>query len=69
MFPNEMNIDLNVLCPSMMHSVTCHVYCQDVVAEGDHHTMDGTVEIAVELSKPYALSRVICHHVVLCSHA
>jgi hypothetical protein len=40
MFSDKMNVNLNVLCLSMVHQVASHVHYRDILAEGHHRTVD-----------------------------
>jgi hypothetical protein len=40
MFSEKMNVNLNVLCLSMVHRVASHVHYRNILAEGHHRTVD-----------------------------
>jgi hypothetical protein len=40
MFSDKMNVNLNVLCLSMVHQVASHVHYRDILAEGHPRTVD-----------------------------
>jgi hypothetical protein len=67
-FANQMNVNLNVLCPLMVHWVGRHVHGRDVVAEGHRHAVDGAVQLAEELLEPNAFGRSIGHCMVFGLH-
>ena len=50
LFPNKMNIQLNMFGPLMMHRVSGEVDRRDVVAVDHRGTVDGTRELLKQLA-------------------
>jgi hypothetical protein len=54
LFPNKVDVELDVLSPTMMHRVRRHVDGGDVVAEDNRGLGDGNLEFTEELPEPSA---------------
>ena len=52
LFPNKMNIQLNMLGPSMMHRVSGEVDRRDIVAVDHRGMVNRARELLKQLSKP-----------------
>jgi hypothetical protein len=63
-FPDEVNVQLDVLGALVMNWIRRHVDGGDVVAEYYRDLRDGTVELAEELSEPDAFGRGVRHSAV-----
>ena len=65
LFPNKMNIQLNMLGPSMMHRVSEEVDCRDVVAVDHRGTVNRARELLKQLAKPRTLGDGVGHRTIL----
>ena len=65
LFPNKMNIQLDMLGPSMMHRVSGEVDRRDVVVVDHHGTVNRTRELLKQLAKPRTLGDGVGHRTIL----
>ena len=65
LFPNKMNILLNVLGPSMMHRVSGEVDRRDVIAVDHCGTVNRARELLKQLAKPRTLGDDIGDRTIL----
>ena len=65
LFPNKMNIQLNILGPTMMYWVSGEVDRRDVVAVDDHGTVNRARELLKQLAKPRKLGDDVGHRTIL----
>ena len=65
MFPNKMNIQLNMLGPTMMYRVSGDVDCRDVVAVDHRSTIHRARELLKQLVKPQSLGDDVGHNTIL----
>jgi hypothetical protein len=62
---NKVDVQLDVLCATMMNGVGGEVDSGDVVAEHDGGLVDRTGKLREKLTKPSALSNCIDHNTIL----
>ena len=62
---DKVDIQLDVLSPSVMNGIASHVDAGDVVAICDSRLGHGTMELAKKLPDPGAFGHCICHATVL----
>ena len=65
LFPNKMNIQLNMLGPSMMHRISGEVDRRDVVAVDHRGTVNRARELLKQLAKPRTLGDGVGHRAIL----
>ena len=65
LFPNKMNIQLDMLGPSMMHRVSGEVDRRDIVAVDHHGTVNRARELLKQLAKPRTLGDDVAHRMIL----
>ena len=61
LFPNKMNVQLNVLGPSMMHRVSEEVDHRDIVAVDHRGTVNRASQLLKQLTKPGTLGDGVGH--------
>jgi hypothetical protein len=62
---NKVDVQLNVLCATMMNGVGGEVNSEDIVAEDDGGLVNRTGKLREKLTKPSALSNCIGHNTIL----
>ena len=65
LFPNKMNIQLNMLGPSMTHLVSGEVDRRDVIAVDHRGTVNRARELLKQLAKPRTLGDDVGHRTIL----
>ena len=66
LFPNKVNVNLDVLRTAMLNRVASHVNSADIITENDCSGVKGTLEFLEKLAKPTTLSHDMSHGAVLC---
>jgi hypothetical protein len=59
LFPDEVNVQLNMFGPAMVYWILREVHSRDVVTVDDRGLVDMDVELAKKIVKPIALSSCI----------
>jgi hypothetical protein len=62
---NKMNINLYVLCATMMDGIRSHIYSTNVVAINNGSLGEGNMKLLKQLSEPTTLSNNVRHCPVL----
>jgi hypothetical protein len=66
LLPNEVNVDLYMLGPSMLDRVRGHINSTDIVAKDNCGSGEGMMKLAKELTNPTALGNGMSNCPVLC---
>jgi hypothetical protein len=66
LLPNEVNVDLYMLGPSMLDRVRSHINSTDIVAKDNCGSGEGMMKLAKELTNPTALGNGMSNCPVLC---
>jgi len=58
---NKMNINLDVLCATMMDGISSHIYSTNVVIVDNSSLGEGNMKLLKQLTQPTTLSNNMCN--------
>ena len=65
LLPDQVKINLNMLCPLMLHRIAREVNSTDVITIDQGGTMRRVAKLGKQLAEPSSFSNTICHITIL----